>query len=400
MTLEALKFFNSKEGKKLLKEYKVLNNSELNLLAFKLAKKKNKYSAEIITLLKLRNKAKDKFSLASEMFFTSDGLEQSSSELLANYITSKFKKLFKRSSLIIDLTCGIGINSIFLAKYFKVKAVDINEVHLKCAYYNSKVYKVDKNIEFILAKSEDSIRKAQAYFIDPQRLREGQTKTRSIYNSQPNIINLLKKIKKYNLNVCLKISPAFSYSELEELANDYNFEIELISINNINKAALLLFGDFKKTERRATILEEDRVITFSDEKLENLKVKKTRIIKKYFYIVNKAISKARLINEIASLYNLEKVNSPKELLLSNDSIKFPNKLFRSFVLIDYDIFSIKNTFNLIKKYKINSCQIYFKNFYQNSEEIKKRFKLKEGNKNTLLLTEINSKKYICLLRNI
>ena len=72
----------------------------------------------------LRRKAAAKFTSAGRMFFTRVALEQSTSEAVARHRA----KRFAGSSLILDLGCGIGGDSLALASMAPVIAVDHDHV--------------------------------------------------------------------------------------------------------------------------------------------------------------------------------------------------------------------------------------------------------------------------------
>ena len=396
MTAEALEFLNSKEGKEILENYKNISVKDLLSLVFKLFKKNVAFASEIVTLLKLRNNSLGKFSKASEMYFTTDGLEQSSGERISEYIANRFKEVIGEG-VVTDLTSGIGGNTIFLAKYFKVKAVDLDKVHLACTEYNSILYGTSQNIEFTHGKAEDNIKDSQAFIIDPQRIRGGKTKTRSIYNSQPNIVEILPKMLKVTENICIKISPAFDYDEISKLPGFP--EIEIISEDNNNKGAFLWFGKFKNAKCKATILDNEKPISFDDTiSLNNFK--QTDLLKKYLFIPNKSIIKANLTEQVASFYNLFKISDKNELMTSDKISNYPNKVFRSFEIIDYDVFSMKNTKELVKRNNLDRSHIVARHFGINPEDLRKKLKLKEGGGYSLIFTDLADKKYVILSKNI
>ena len=114
----------------------------------------------------MRQKAKKKFSRAEQMFFSVDGLEQSTDEVISTYIAERFGQ----GKTIMDLTCSIGGNLIQLARHNRVVAVDSNQNNLLCAQKNAEVYGVAANIEFVLGNAEDNIRPGiEAFFVDHRR---------------------------------------------------------------------------------------------------------------------------------------------------------------------------------------------------------------------------------------
>lgn len=394
MTIEALKFFNTSEGEALLQEYSNMTPKELDSLAMRLAKRKLLFSAELITLLKLRYKAVAKFRRANSMFFTTEGLEQAGEEKISQYIAQRFLRALPSQTKIADLTCGIGGNTISLAQHFKVLAIDCDAIHIECAKHNTNIYSVNENIEFRLGRSEDNIMPANGFFIDPQRLRAGQTKTRSLLNSSPNVFKILPQILKQTENICIKISPAFDYKEIKELPLEP--EIEVISEKNTNKAALLWFGKFKSCNRRATIFLDDEIVSFIDEP----PTKEIAIIPyplKYIYEPDKAIIKAHLIDEIAEKYDLQKINPMIGLLTSENYIQDTRELFRIFEVIETQKFSLKNLKKLLSKKKINRAHIMPKRFPENPDLIRSKLKLKEGGEYAIILTALADDKYYFIL---
>ncbi len=398
MTLKSLKLLHSSEGQELLAKYRDIPEKELWTLALSLNKKNIPEAAELVTMLKCRQKAQEKFSKAHDMFFTTEALEQASGESIAQYIAERFSQVLPRGSDIMDLTCGIGGNAIFLARYFQVKAVDHNEIHLTCAQYNSEVYGVSKSIEFILGRAEDNIQSTAAFFIDPQRTREGKTKTRFLTNSSPNILTLLPELLKVTQNICIKISPAFDYSELQELP--MMPEVEIIFEKNTNKAALLWFGKFKTYERRATTLSPEQVVSFTNQQMTNEVPISTKPLA-YIYEPNKSITKAHLVNEVANQYGLQKINSQIAFLTSNRLLKNVQDIFRIFRVISVQPFSLKTLKHDLVDKGIERAHIIARRFPQTPDEMKAKLKLKEDQEHVVILTVLaDEKRYFILAKVI
>ncbi len=399
MTIEDLKFLQTQKGQGLLHQYNDLSFMDLERLALSLIKKNMDHAPAIITTLELRKKAVLNFTKANEMFFTTEGLEQSSGERLARYVATRFKNTLDKNTKVVDLTSGIGGNAIFLARYFHTTAVDHNEIHLFCAEYNANVYGVKKNMKFVLDKSENNIADYQAFFLDPQRTRKGTTKTRSITNSSPRIDVLLPKIMEISENICLKISPAFDYEEIKKLPDAP--EIEIISYKNTNIAAFLWFGKFAIVKRRATCFFEDEIISLTNqEKIETIPI----VLKplQYIYEPNNAIIKAHLIDEIANKNFLQKLHPKIALLTSNKLVNNKNKkLFRSFKVLGSEKFSAKSLKNYLNIKGITRANIIARGLPMTAEDIRKKLKLKEGGDHTIIATSLSDeKKYYFFTENV
>ena len=112
MNINDLQLLASPAGQELLNKYQNYQDQELENLMFKVEKSEREIMRAVVTLIKLRHRAKDKFSLAEKMFFTADGQEQSTGEKIAEYIAGRFGEGLN----IVDLTCSIGGNLVYLAQ--------------------------------------------------------------------------------------------------------------------------------------------------------------------------------------------------------------------------------------------------------------------------------------------
>jgi len=397
MNINSLKLIDSDRGRELLARYGDYKDKDLEMLMFKVALEEREMMRVVVTLAKLRHKAKDKFSQAAKMFFTSDGAEQSTGELIARHIASRFGK----NNNIVDLTSSIGGNLIYLAQENNLTAIDRSEANLFCAQKNAAVYGVANKIKFVLGDAFENIdNNADAFFFDPERAREGQSKTRSILNASPNLVELLPKIFAVTHNVGIKISPAFDYSEIALLPEEP--EIEIISEDNVCKVAMLWFGKFKTCQRRATMFIKDTMVSSESVETEaGVAIKFSSIPLAYIYEPNKALIKAHLINEIAQKFSLQKMDPDIAYLTSDKLVK--NNIFRTMKVLEYGDYSLKKVQAMVKENeaikKTNRANIISRGFPISNEELYKRLKLKEGGPLFLIFTTLKGKRYYILTRN-
>jgi len=389
MTIEDIKFLISREGNKLLNKYSVFSDRELEDMALNLAKNNIPHYSAIISTIKLRRKASHKFKTYNKMLFTKSGLEMATSEKIADYIANRIGE----DKTVIDFGCGIGGNLLSLAKKNKVIAVDNDIFALELAKFNAKICSVEQNIQFIEGKIEDCLEKeADVFFFDPERQRPGKTKTRSILNGSPNIFSILSKIKTYQKDICIKISPAFDYKELALIEKD--FELEIISENNENKVALLWFGSLAECERKATVFTENNFF-----QLKNANFKENIVVsrpKAYIYLTNKAVSKAHLVDEIAKKLGLDKIDPNSSILTSDRLIMAKDKAVVSFKFIEAGIFSLSKLRLVLDKNKIDKITIVSKISQIDVKSLEKRLKLAESNifYAFLYLDAVNKRRYI------
>ncbi len=114
----------------------------------------------------LRIAAQGKFSRAAGMFFTRDGLEQASAELVSRHRAARFAG----AGRLADLCCGIGGDLLALAGPHEVVAVDRDPVHLRMALANAAAYGVAGRVTVRLDDvRETGLGGIDAVFIDPAR---------------------------------------------------------------------------------------------------------------------------------------------------------------------------------------------------------------------------------------
>ena len=393
MNLEDIQFANSKEGRE-----------ELELMAslswqkrYKRLKENNNSSLSYISaLIEAREKASEKFSKSSQMYFDLASLSQASSERVSQIIAERFSE----GSVVADLGCGIGGNLIELAKRCKkVFAIEEKEELLECARLNARAYGVEKKIIFINTDvnsflSSSDFDKVDAIFLDPARDREGRTKTRSFINSRPDIIEILPTIFEKIDNVCVKLSPAFDYKELSLLTKEP--EVEIVSEHNSCKVALLWFGGFIKSRRTASCIKNDKVFRFSGEgELDYLQLHEPL---QYLFEADKAISRSGLVYELASIINLSPISNNYPYLTGNKlltEMEIDKRLDKSVVdfFQVYEIqhvleASFRNLKKELKKLNIDQVEIKAKGHYLKPEEIGRKLGLKEGNDYTLFFLEL------------
>lgn len=389
MKIEDLKILNSEQGREMLERYESYRDDELENLMFKATDEDRVLLRATVSMIKMRHRAEVKFSQAGQMFFTPDGVEQSTGENISCLIAERFGKGKK----IVDLTCSIGGNTVFFAKGNNVVAIDRNEANIFCAGRNAEVYGVRDQIKFVLGDAfENIIEDADAFFVDPERARMGRTKTRSVFNGSPDISVLLPRLLSVTANIGIKISPAFDYREIASLSIDP--EIEVISENNVCKVTMLWFGDYKTCQRRATCLLNGRTYSYvNDNQPDSIEFVKNPLL--YLYEPDKGIIKAHLIDEIAKRFSLYKLD-PQVAYLTSDERVESDGVLRRFKIIDAGLFSIKEVQNKLKQNKIDRVNISTRHFPTEVEKLYKKIKIKEGGNFFLFFTTLSDRRYYIL----
>ena len=202
--------------------------------------------AAALTQQALRTAARSKFSRASQMLFTRDGLEQASSDLTAGHSAGRFAGL----DLVADLCCGIGGNLVALgAVADRVLAVDADFGTLRFAGHNAAVHGGAGRVALVCA----DVRQlplgqggAGAAFIDPARRAAGR-RLRCGASEPP--LGWCYALAADIPLVCVKAAPGLPPEIVPP-----GWEAEFVAADRALKEALLWSPGFASTTRRATVL--------------------------------------------------------------------------------------------------------------------------------------------------
>ena len=212
------------------------------------------YPAELVAAAlaqhELRIAARAKFSRAMQMFFTRDGLEQASAELVARHRRGRYPA----GGLLADLCCGIGGDLIALADGHQVRAVDADPLHLRMAEANAAAYGVAGGVRFEHRDVRDTdLTAVTAAFIDPAR-RTGRGRLRPGASEPPLAwcLDLAGRVGQLGI----KAAPGIP----RELVPP-GWEAEFIAVGRELKEAALWSPGLARSATRATILPGGHTLT-------------------------------------------------------------------------------------------------------------------------------------------
>jgi len=373
ISLEELEFLLSPGGQETLKTVSPGDLKDHNLFntISKLRKElKESQVSAIIETIRLRERAREKFSRAHEMYFLSDALEQSSSEEVSRHHGKRYMGYEK----IGDLTCGIGGDLISLGRICEqVIAVDTDPVRLKMAEANIKAMELNGNFEFYCCDMRKKW-ELDAVFIDPSRRKNGK-RIFSLYDTEPSI----KDIMKLNIkNMGIKIMPGVNYNEIPP-----DCEVEFISHRGICKEGVLWFGDLKKAERRATILPEGIEIEYK--KTEPVSISQPL---KYIYEPDPAIIRAQMVEWLAWKLKAKKIDHDIAYLTGDRFVKTP--MANVWEIKEVLPFNLKGIRRRLRELNIGRVIVKKRGSVIEPELFIKQLKLDNtGDKSVLFLTRIN-----------
>jgi SAM-dependent methyltransferase len=205
-------------------------------------------AAAVVEQLELRARARSKFASAGRMFFTREGLEQSTTEAIARYRAARFPA----DVPILDACCGIGGDALALATRGQVLAVDLNPLVAACARTNVSIDAVSHPVRLACADvtTLDLSRLRHngfaAAFFDPSRRVDGavggRRRARNAAEYAPPL-SWLRELTAHFTAVGAKVSPALD----DEALAATEAAVEFISERGECKEAALWYGDAAAT---------------------------------------------------------------------------------------------------------------------------------------------------------
>ncbi len=383
-------------------EFITLNlNCDVNTLSLK----KNKYKDINISLcinqISARQKTKHKlpiFNQNMELIYPINiSVEQASSEKCAEY---KANLINYRTS--IDLTGGMGIDSIYIAKKSNHHIyVEQNAELCKIFEHNCKALKID-NVTIVNKNSIEYLNNSDHYFdliyLDPARRSYSGAKTYFLDDTEPDPIQVLKLIKHKYAHLMLKTSPLLDISQAERQLGKLS-QVHIVSIDNECKELILikantdtiLIADSISTKYYAVNIIGDNIIkTMFDNQDNHINEYSNPI--KYLYESNASIMKLGLWNETANKFNLKRIAANSHLYTSDKLVPdFPGRVFEITAIEKLD----KNL--ILKHVPKNKANISVRNFPLTVDEIKKKTGIKDGGDIYIFATELNNSTKVIII---
>lgn len=373
-------------------------NSNINADVSKLALQKNKFAitdwTTILGQITAKQKAKTKLPTwfnSSNIYYPSKiSIEQTSSEKTAAY-----KSKLINGDKLIDLTGGFGVDDFYFSK--KVNGVthcEINNEISEIVKHNFKQLGT-KNVDFLVGDSTEILstlnKKFDWIYIDPSRRNNTKGKVFMLQDCLPNVPELLDFYFGFSDNIMIKTAPILDItSGLSELKNVKNIHIIALE-NEVKELLWILEKNYTKSIQIVTCnLTKESIQEFTFE-LGNTKVSNYSLPKKYLYEPNAAIMKSGGFDEVTSQYEIEKLNKHSHLYTSDILIDFPGRVFEIVNSFEYNKPNMKS---FLENKKAN---ITTRNFPETVENIRKKWKIKEGGiVYCFFTTDLNNNKIVLL----
>ncbi len=346
---------------------------------------------QIVTKQKAKGKLPSWYTKENIIYPSKISLEQTSSEITAIY---KSSLVFGDS--LIDLTGGFGVDDFFFSKTIKhVTHCEIDEELSKIVTHNFSQFNI-ANCDFIVGDGqqilEDLNQKLDWIYIDPSRRNDTKGKVFMLKDCSPNVPELMDFYFNYSSNILIKTAPILDISAgVLELKNVK--EIHVVAVENEVKELLWILekGYSNPIKIMAVNILKTNTETYFSSIPETVLHVNYNFPKKYLYEPNSAIMKSGLFNSVATTFKIEKLHQNSQLYTSTTLIDFPGRIFEIISIHPYNKNEMKT---LLENKKAN---ITIRNFPETVENIRKKWKIKDGgNTYCFFTTDKNNNKIVLL----
>ncbi|WP_428837548.1 class I SAM-dependent methyltransferase [Streptomyces olivaceiscleroticus] len=325
---------------------------------------------------RLRQRAVAKFGAedAYRMFFTPNGVEQSTRRTVAVHRAARLSALGVRS--VADLCCGIGGDAIAYARAgIHVLAVDHDPLTAEVARANAEALGLSDLIEVRCADvTEIDTSPYDAVFVDPAR-RGGRGRIFDPEAYSPPLSWAIEAARKAP-RAALKIAPGIPHEAIPEDA-----AAEWISDGGDVKEAVLWFGT-EPGEMRATLLPSGAALRTT----APLPDPPVRPVGRYLYEPDGAVIRAHLVAEAAAGLDGGLIDETIAYVTA-DELR-PTPYAAAYEITDELPFNLKKLKALLREREIGVLTVKKRGSAVEPEEIRRKVKLRGPNAATVLLTRV------------
>ena len=326
---------------------------------------------QMVSKQKSEHKLNSWFRTAQIYYPSKINIEQTSSELTANY-----KSNLVNGTSIIDITGGFGIDCFYFSKQFEaVTHCEINTELSTIVAHNFKQLKID-NISTYSGDALNFLKRTKEKFdciyIDPSRRDAVKGKVFLLQDCVPNVPENIDFLFSKTNQILIKTSPIL---DITSAINELKFikEVHVVAVHNEVKELLFLLNKkhTKAIEIKTVNIEKNQTKTFDFKYKEDLYSDYSEPLS-YLYEPNSAILKSGGFHQVTNQLNVQKLHQHSHLYTSDILTDFPGRTFKIEQVLSYDKKKLK------KLLPENKANITIRNFPKTVAQIRKETKIKEG----------------------
>lgn len=348
--------------------------------------------------LACRRKAAKKIPMLSlkGLLYASLALEQASGEAAAAY-----KASIMSGERVIDLSGGLGVDTIFFSKVFRcVVYCERDPVLAELAANNFR--KLDlTNVEILHGESLSMLHlfpdnHFEWIFVDPAR-RESGRRSVGLVAASPDVTAAHDLLLSKAPRVMIKASPALEPSGLRRDLPSLS-EIRVVSVDGECRESLLLLERGEPNDhgvlRTAVLLSKDGAVELAISGTGTEERAVSHQVQTYFYEPDAAVIRAGLAGKLALDLGLSFVNGSVDYLTADVLIAdFPGRVFRVMAVERY---RPKTFRKFLRRHDITEAALQRRDFPLQSEEIRRKFRLRESDSRYLFFTKDSDGEPVCV----
>lgn len=340
--------------------------------------------AAALTQVQLRQRAEAKFGdLAARMYFTPDGLEQSTRLRVAEHRAARIALAAPAS--VLDLGCGIGGDLVAFARAGLTAAgIDRDPVRVEVARANLAALGLGGAVQEAEAESID-LSGFGVVFADPAR-RTAAGRVFDVHGWSPPwpfVQQLLTR------PACVKVAPGIPHDLVPE-----GVEAEFVSDHGDVKEAVLWSSYLATTRRRATVIRSGGLATLTDEDDPGDRV--VRPVGRFLYEPDGAVIRAGLVTAVAAGVHGGLVDEHIAYVTGDEAFATP--FARSYEVLDELPFKEKALKAALRARGIGRLTIKKRGVDVVPEDLRKRLALGGEQDATLVMTRVAGKGTALLVR--
>ena len=306
-------------------------------------------------------------------------IEQTSSEFTAAY-----KSQLVSGNLLVDSTGGFGVDSVYFAKQIKqVIHCDLNKNLQEIAHHNFRVLGC-KNINSHNANGIQTALQTSSLdwlYIDPSRRNDTKGKVFFLKDCLPNVPSIQEECLEKVRNILIKTAPILDISVgMAELKNVK--EIHIVGVKNEVKELLWVLEKGYNAEPKiiaANITAQQTECIQLQLNTEKKACCTLNDVSNYLYEPFASVMKTGAFNWLSEHYQVNKLHVNSHLYTSENKSYFPGKVFKVQQVLTYNKKELKQFIGE----KVN---VVTRNFKLSVAQLRKKYKLKEGEERFLFFT--------------
>jgi hypothetical protein len=233
-------------------------------------------------------------------------------------------------------------------------------------------------------------------YIDPSRRNDAKGKVFMLEDCLPNVPENLNFLFEHSNSILIKTAPLLDISAgLLELKNVKTIHIVALE-NEVKELLWEIHKGFsgKTTIKTVNLIKENQAVFefILDDATENSKY---GLPQKYLYESNSAIMKSGGFDEVGTFFDLDKLHKHSHLYTNSTLVEFPGRVFEIENSFPYNKTEMKAN---LEKQQFN---ITTRNFPETVENIRKKWKIKDGgNRYCFFTTDENDTKIVLICKKI